>query len=150
MRAAVERALIVATLALVSALGACGDFNAPEDPTFGLPDRVVADPSFAHDVEPIFNTRCATGGCHTTRSARGALVLERGKAYDQIVGVPSLTSPLARIEPGSPDESWLIRRIEADPAGRDNSPRMPLAATPLTDNQIATIRNWVSHGALRN
>ncbi|HEU4565200.1 MAG TPA: hypothetical protein VFS05_11145 [Gemmatimonadaceae bacterium] len=148
-RVRVMRVTMLAAAALLAALGACADFNAPES-SFGLPDVVVANPSFAHDVEPILATRCATGGCHTTRSRRAGMVLERGQAYDNIVGVQAVTSPLKRIEPGNPDESWLIRRIEADPARRDNLPRMPLGSTPLTANQIATIRNWVSQGALRN
>jgi hypothetical protein len=54
------------------------------------------------------------------------------------------------VEPGNAADSWLVRRIGADPALRNGLPRMPLAATPLTPNQIATIVNWIDQGALRN
>jgi hypothetical protein len=139
----------VLALAALAVLPACADFESPEDPTFGLPNVVVEDPSFTRDVEPILHTRCATGGCHTTRTAQGGLVLERGESYDQIVGKPSAQGML-RITPGDPEQSWLVRRIEPDDSRRPGWPRMPLAATPLTANQITTIRNWVADGALRN
>jgi hypothetical protein len=40
--------------------------------------------------------------------------------------------------------------IQADPERRFFVERMPLGRTPLTDNQIATIINWVNAGAPRN
>ena len=55
-----------------------------------------------------------------------------------------------RVEPGDAGYSWLVRMIEDDDAARLQFPRMPLASEPLTDNQIATIVNWIENGAPRN
>jgi hypothetical protein len=112
---------------------------------------VVTNPSFANDVAPIFATRCATGGCHTTRNHQAGMVLERDVAYDNIVNVRSTNgNGLLRVQPGNADSSWLVRRIGPDPDRRFRQPRMPLGTYPLTPNQIRTITNWVNRGALRN
>lgn len=138
-----------ALLLLACVLAGCADFTAGE--AFGLPDVEVADPSFSGDVAPILDKRCATGGCHTPRSHQGEMVLATGHAYDAIVGVTAVTNPaFQRVEPGNADDSWLWRRIQPDANLRPGHVRMPLATAPLTDNQIATIRNWIDRGALRN
>ena len=143
----------VALMVAIALATACADFDAPEDPAFGLPDVVVANPSFARDVQPIFATRCATAGCHSaTRQQSGLDLSSEQASYANLVNQASVSSSdrLLRVEPGDADNSWLVRRIEADPARRDNLPRMPLAITPLTDNQITTIVNWINQGAKRN
>jgi hypothetical protein len=141
-----------ATLATVVALSwACADFESTVDPTGGLPDVEIANPSFAADIQPIFNRRCAIGGCHTVLSRKGELVLQQGYAYDSIVNVPSFLFPLyLRVEPGNAADSWLVRMIEADDDAREHFARMPLGSSPLTPNQIATIVNWIENGALEN
>jgi hypothetical protein len=142
----------VAAAAAGSLLFACADFSGLEDPAFGLPDVEVAQPSFVADVQPIFTKRCVVGGCHTLASEQAGLALDASVAYDELVGVPATSSvdPYLRVEAGNAADSWLMRRLHADPAVRNGQPRMPLAATPLTDNQIATIVNWIDQGALRN
>ena len=131
---------------------ACADFSALEDPAFGLPDVEVAQPSYAADVQPIFTRRCTVGGCHTLASEQGGLALEPSVAYDELVGVAAISSVdgYLRVEAGNAADSWVIRRLHANPTLRNGLPRMPLAATPLTDNQIATIVNWIDQGAPRN
>jgi hypothetical protein len=131
---------------------ACADFDALTDPTGGLPDVVVAAPSFAADIQPIFTRRCAVGGCHTVASHQGGLVLAAGHAYDSIVGklARSSAAGLLLVEPSDAANSWLVRRVSPDPVLRNHLPRMPLASAPLTDNQIATIINWIEQGAPDN
>ena len=137
-------------LALLIAPG-CADFESPEDPTGGLPNVPIEFPSFVRDIEPILDARCATGGCHSPASHRAGLVLAQGHAYDETVGVTSvLNAPMLLIEPGSADDSWVIRMISADAAARHDFPRMPLATTPLTPTQIDNIRRWIDQGAQRN
>jgi hypothetical protein len=140
------------TLAIVIALSwACADFESTVDPTGGLPDVEIANPSFATDIQPIFDRRCAIGGCHTVLSRKGELVLQRGYAYDSIVNVPSFLAPqYLRVESGNAVDSWLVRMIEADDNARLHFARMPLGGQPLTPNQIATIVNWIENGALEN
>ena len=82
---------------------------------------------------------------------QAGLVLERGAAYDSLVGRPSTLAPqFVRVAPGDADASWLLRMIGPDDAARFGVERMPLGRTPLTDNQIATIVRWVTQGAPRN
>ena len=139
-------AAIAATLAI-----ACAQFDATTEPTFGLPDIVVTNPSFASDIQPIFDRRCSIGGCHSLATAQAGLVLDASESYESLVGVPSLLRPqFLRVEPFNADDSWLVRMIGADPAARLGHERMPLASRPLTPNQIATIVNWIEQGALRN
>jgi hypothetical protein len=145
------RGLTAAVLAGITLAWGCADFESTVDPTGGLPDVEVANPSFANDIQPIFTRRCAIGGCHSVNSARAEMVLTAGHAYDSIVNKPSyLNSALDRVEPGDAASSWLVRMIEPDDDARLHYSRMPLGGQPLTNNQIATIVNWVENGALRN
>jgi hypothetical protein len=62
-----------------------------------------------------------------------------------LVNVPSTEVPsLMRIEPGNPDESYLVQKIEgtASVGGR-----MPLGGPELSDEAIAAIRQWITDGA---
>ena len=142
-----------AAAALAAAIGVgCADFSSLEDPAFGLPDVEVAQPSYTADVQPIFTKRCVQGGCHTLGSEQGGLALHPSVAYDELVGITAQTSGTVylRVSPGNAADSWLVRLVQQDPAPRNGLPRMPLAATPLTPNQIATIVNWIEQGAPRN
>ena len=145
------RALTATVLAGITFAWGCADFESTVDPTGGLPDVEIANPSFANDIQPIFTARCAIGGCHTVNSARAEMVLAAGHAYDSLVNKPAFLNPVFdRVEPGDAANSWLVRMIEDDDAARSNTSRMPLGGQPLTNNQIATIVNWIENGALRN
>ncbi len=149
-----ERLVHLLGAALVTAVAlayGCADFESTVDPTGGLPDVEVLNPSFANDIQPIFTRRCAIGGCHTVSSARATLVLTAGHAYDSIVNKTAFLAPqFDRVEPGNADTSWVVRMIEDSDARRFNFARMPLGGQPLTRNQIATIVNWIENGAPRN
>jgi hypothetical protein len=129
----------------------CADFSSVTDPTFGLPDDIVAAPSFSTDIQPIFDRRCSIGGCHSLATAQGGLTLAASASYAALVGVPSSLRPqFDRVEPFDPANSWLVRMIGPDPALRLGHQRMPLSSVPLTPNQIQTIVNWIEQGAPRN
>jgi hypothetical protein len=111
--------------------------------------------TFAADIQPIFSGSCATSGCHALPSANPAnkpMVLSAGQAYDNIVNVPSGQLPsMDRIEPGNPNLSYLIRKLEGTHTqlpGASGS-RMPIG-NPLPTSTMNTLRQWVSEGALRN
>lgn len=149
-RAIVARVLLLAS-GTVAAVTACTDFSGAEDPARGLPNTVVAEPSFARDVEPVLVGRCSMGGCHSPGAAQAGLVLARGVAYDSLVNVRARLNPaMQRVRPSDTDSSWLLRMVEADPARRDGFSRMPLLAAPLTDAQLANLVAWVRQGARRN
>ena len=136
--------------AAVLSLG-CANFETTVDPTGGAPDTLVSTPSFAANVAPIFEQRCAVGGCHSIATHQAGLTLAAGRAYESLVGVPSSLRPsVERVRPLAPRESWLVTMISADDAARQGVPRMPLATLPLTANQIATIVRWIEQGAQQN
>lgn len=111
------------------------------DPTPGV--------SFAGAVQPIFNSNCASSGCHSSGSATGGLVLTEGQAFANIVNVPSVEqSSLMRVQPGDAEASYLVRKIRGD-AGISGG-RMPLNRAPLTSSEIQTIIDWVNQGAANN
>ena len=145
------RAVFVTAAAAVAIALGCADFETPVDPTGGAPDTLVPTPSFAANVVPIFEQRCATGGCHSLATQQAGLVLTANEAYASLVGVPSTrVPPMVRVSPSQPNQSWLVAMIEDDDAARKGYSRMPLATQPLTENQIATIVRWIEQGAQRN
>ncbi len=130
---------------------ACVDYEGVIDPTHGLPDAVIAVPQFRRDIVPIFERRCAIGGCHSVATQQSGLTLTPDSAYDAIVNRPSRQSPgVMLVKPGSPQESWLAAVIGSDPLRRKGFPRMPLASGALTPNQVTTILNWIATGAPEN
>ena len=140
----------IALSCVVSAM-ACADFDSPTDPTGGAPDVLIANPSFANDIQPIFTKRCSIGGCHSLTARQAELNLVEGYAYDDLVNVQATQSlSFRRVRPSLPDSSWLVRLLSSNQADRPGYPRMPLSALPLTANQIGTIVNWITQGAPRN
>lgn len=94
----------------------------------------------------IFNQNCALSGCHLGASAPFGLDLSEGQAYGNTVGVPSQERPeLFRIEPGNPDASYLVHKIEGGPDIVGS--RMPLGRAPLGADEIALVRAWIAAGA---
>jgi hypothetical protein len=52
--------------------------------------------------------------------------------------------PLGRVQPGNPNDSYLIHKLE----GTQNvGGRMPLGGTPLSTADIAVVRQWILNGA---
>jgi hypothetical protein len=107
----------------------------------------VLEPTFSSIQANIFTAICAQ--CHAGASAPLSLSLQVGFSYDQLVGVPSVEVPeLLRVDPGQPDDSYLVMKIEGAPGITGG--RMPLGLSPLSAKQIATIRAWIADGALEN
>ena len=143
-----RRALGIVLVAL-AALGACADFEAPAP--VPVPDVLVMHPSFAHDVAPVLQARCATVSCHNFATHQLDLTLTADTAWGELVNVRSRFYPgLFLVRPFRPDSSWMVNLIAEDSLRRYGHPRMPLGRAPLTERQIATIIHWIEDGALRN
>lgn len=147
MNGRIRRAVLYGFTALAAA---CGGSDVPTGPDggggggAGGGDPVPpASPSFSQDVNPIFVTKgCTAGSCHG--GGRGDLTLTTSASvnYANLVNVQSSDPAYLLVEPGDPQNSYLVMKVE----GRAGS-RMPLTGTPLTANQIQTIRNWIASGA---
>ncbi len=105
------------------------------------------DATFSAIQQNIFSARCTI--CHNTGAQPKGLSLSVGEAYNEIVNVPSTDRPaLFRIDPGNPDDSYLIRKLEGGPD--ISGGQMPLGGTPISQELRDNIREWVSNGALNN
>ena len=89
---------------------------------------------------------CAVSGCHQGAGAPQGLRLDAANSYAMLVGMAaSQVSSLNRVEPGDPDNSYLIQKLEGTAAVGQ---RMPLNQPPLAATTINTIRQWIIDGAL--
>jgi len=146
----VRLAVSFMTAGILAISAACVDFDGPEDLTFGLPDVAVDAPTLTRDVQPIFDKRCAFGGCHSVATHQAGLVLVAGSSYDALVGRRARLNPGdTLVVPGASSRSWLVKMLGADAQARSGISRMPLAAAPLTTNQLVTIARWIDQGAPR-
>lgn len=136
------KAAIVPVLALAACSGGGeGDDNAPDDSGAATPSI------FAEKVAPTLQTHCAT--CHLTGAEQGNVSLVPAKAVESLVGVPSQEAPdILRVKAGDPDASYLVMKIEGTHLDHGGSGvQMPFGAPPLSDRQIADIRQWIAEGA---
>jgi len=111
-------------------------------------DPAASAPTLTQLQTEVFTPSCAVSGCHTGGSPPQGLNLSAGQTFGNTVNVPASEVPsLDRIEPGDPDASYLVRKVEgtASVGGR-----MPLGGPPLSNSQIQAIRDWVSAGAEDN
>ncbi len=112
---------------------------------FTVIDPVATAVDYSEQIQPIFSSRCTE--CHSGSGAPQGLRLDTANSYANLVGVASREVPsLQRVEPGNPDDSYLVQKVEGTAAVGG---RMPLGRTPLTAAQIALIRQWISEGAER-
>jgi hypothetical protein len=101
-------------------------------------------PDFASIQANVLTPVCAP--CHSGAGAPQGLRLDAANSYAALVGVPSSeVSSLLRVEPGDPDASYVVQKLEgrADVGGR-----MPLDQPALPQATILVIRQWIQDGAL--
>jgi hypothetical protein len=127
---------------------ATASFTATATPAPSATATPDAAALFARIQSEIFTTTCAVPFCHDSATRSGNLILEEGKAFDQLVGVTpdnaaAVNAGLLRVAPGSPQNSFLIVKLEGPPS-LDFGSRMPLSGLPLTAEQIQLVRDWIS------
>lgn len=93
--------------------------------------------------DTVFSPVCVQ--CHQGGAAPLGLRLDQANSYALLVGVPSVQVPsLLRVQPGDPDRSYLVRKIEGTAS---TGGRMPLGGPPLPRDRIDLIRGWIAAGA---
>ena len=133
---------------------------APVDPTFAVIQRRILTPS------------CGLMSCHGSAVApAGHLLIRDGESYAQLVGVraytrfecmdggipdgcdPDAGPHLIRVVPGSPDDSFMMQKLEMDDMhlgvmcrGRE----MPRTGQRLGQIYRDAIREWIAQGAQNN
>ncbi len=103
------------------------------------PDKEIVFPasnvSYSQSVQPFFNVRCATYGCHDDQTQAGRLSLT---SYVNLTTRPGI------VIPGSSTSSLLIQRID----GRIPHPiNVPII---VNQNQLDGIKKWIDEGARNN
>jgi mono/diheme cytochrome c family protein len=102
------------------------------------PQRKEGDPVTYRDVAPLIAGRCLK--CHTDHGPQEPP--PEGYRLDGYARILS-TTDRARVVPGHPDASELIRRVRGQ-----SQPRMPYDGPPyLSDAEVALLEQWVAQGA---
>lgn len=136
-------ASLIASVLLAACASGGGDGGAGGGGGGGSGDPPIVEATFESIQDNVFTPICVT--CHVGAGAPQGLRLEEGMSHAMLVNVPSVEVPeLLRVEPGNPDDSYLIQKIEgtADVGGR-----MPLGGEPLPQATIDAIRQWITDGA---
>lgn len=97
---------------------------------------IYAQVDYYREIQPLFDHYCTA--CHgniggTDLSSYEATMQSEGERYG-----------ISIVIPGDPDGSPLVDKIEPSPEYGD---RMPLNREPLSEEQIALIRQWIEEGA---
>jgi WD40 repeat protein len=93
--------------------------------------------TYDEHVLPILRDKCLS--CHNQDKKSGGLVLNTYTSLMEGGGAGSA------IEPGNPDESYLLKLVE-----HRMQPSMPPKSPKLPAEQLATLRQWIAAGALEN
>ncbi len=144
LRSILSAVLFVSILGLLSSCAGDGSgIPSPVDPGCnGLEPRLECI------QEMILTPSCALSGCHDTGTASLNLILEAGFSHSSLSGRSSVSQPLVQlIEPGSPDDSFLVIKLEASDPRMAGSP-MPRNSPALSASEIQAIRDWIANGAL--
>ena len=106
------------------------------------------DVSFQNDLMPLLNERCVM--CHLDGAEQAGFRLYPD-AWSHLVGAGSTQSPLKRVEPGKPEQSYLYRKLAGThlEAGGTGA-RMPFQQDPLDSAYLDLLRQWIEQGAKQN
>jgi len=104
-------------------------------------------PTLTSIQDNLFTPVCS--GCHTGPSGGplpgGLDLTSLSMSFTNLVGVPSVqVGTVDRVEPGDPDASYLVRKIEGTAAVGN---RMPPFGAAVDQATIDAVRQWITDGA---
>jgi hypothetical protein len=112
---------------------------------------------FRSTVAPIFGdpfsdfTPHPCGYCHYPGSPDSPDFTQPFDPVEGIVGVSARFRPdLKLVEPGNPDASFLVMKLEATEPSSEIGAPMPRNYEPLSETQAAIIERWIIEGARNN
>jgi hypothetical protein len=110
-------------------------------------ETALPPPGLAADIQPLLDRNCVDA-CHGGAAPSGELDLSPGRAYDALVGVPSVqATDRLRVDPGDPDGSYLVAKLEGRQAATGGSGTGMPPAFVLSAGEIAAVRAWIATGA---
>jgi hypothetical protein len=111
------------------------------------------DATFTTTIRPIIGTEGKFGGkcihCHRAGGERPNLTDPFDPATGA-VGVDAMRSDFKVIEPGVPDESFLIVKISSETLPPTQGLPMPAHFPRLTSPEVEVVRTWIAEGAQNN
>jgi hypothetical protein len=138
------KGIFLAPLALALLACSAGNGEGLDQNGQPIPINPPVPSDFQQIQDTIFTPICTQ--CHIGAGAPQGLRLDAANSYAMIVNVASNEVPaLLRIDPGNPDASYLVQKIQGNAA---QGVRMPANGPPyLTQAQIDLVRGWVAAGA---
>lgn len=134
--------LAVVLLVVVTSCGGDSNTMGPDPDPEPEPNRPV---SYSKDIQPIFNSSCALGGCHDSGTSRSGVNLS---SYNSAINSIGARYDTLIILPGNPSGSPIVDKIS------NNNPqfgqRMPLSGSALSSARIDSIFAWIEDGAPNN
>lgn len=140
--------------AVVIGIANCGgystDQNYRSDQKSGDQAQYCPDPAgritYTCDVKEIISRSC-TRGCHPGGfSPEGSELTNYEKVVNgKTTGKSACPPGLPFVVKGKPEESFIIEKINDNPRCGQ---RMPFSAVKLPQNDIDTIKKWISQGAV--
>lgn len=125
---------------------AASAFNGNTPPPPPPPPPGAFGPNFSEIQASVFSPTCAVSGCHSGAGASASLNLESANSFTMLVGIASTQdAAIQRVNPGNPDISYLIQKLEGTAA---TGQQMPANQTPLAQSEIDIIRQWITAGAI--
>src|SRR5262245_10317919 len=130
---------------LVLALVACTAGNGEGLDANGqpIPINPPGNSQFQEIQDTVFTPICTQ--CHIGANAPLGLRLDAANSYALLVNVDSgEVGTLERVNPGNPDQSYIVQKIQGNAAVGG---RMPLGQAALPQDRIDLIRSWIAGGA---
>ena len=149
-----KRLLLISLIGLIIACGGSSDETSDQDGTTDGDDNSGAtlEATLSGIQSNIFTPTCARSGCHSSTSASAGLSLADGESFSSLVGVPSSQlDSMNRVEPADTSQSYLIHKLEGTQATVGGSgSQMPRGESPLSDEELQAIKDWINEGAQNN
>lgn len=102
-------------------------------------------PTFAGDIEPIFNRHCVM--CHLEGGAQGDFSLHP-QPYANMIGVRSTQSDMLLVVPGDVEASYLQHKLLGTHiAAGGEGESMPYERDLLVKAELDLIEQWIEQGA---
>lgn len=108
------------------------------------------DVTWSGRIAPLLEVNC--GGCHDADDPSGELILSGDEAFDALLADADGKPSMKRVEPGSPETSYLWLKLTNDPEIEGSPmPTSPLTGwRPLSSEDLDDIRIWIENGAIRD
>ena len=129
------------------------------DPGVTPTPQAVTVSSFDLLQDKLLTPSCASSGCHLSTNdvsfAQHGLVLTKGNAYANLVGVASvnpvgLKNSVIRVRKFASGESLLFHKLNWDLSHHglvSYGAPMPLGGKPISKGQLTFVQKWIDAGA---